>query len=209
MICRIRHSKLLRGTVFITTALTLLAGCCGENFPGAKDIVAIAISPLNSSIQAGNTQQFSATGSFGLGNTGDVTSQVTWTSSDPDIASVGNTGLATGIAYGTVNISAHYKCCTTATAVLSVSSPTAAVISIAVTPTNPTIAVGRTQQFVATATYSDGTTSVITSSVRWSSNDSTIAMVSTGGVATGVSSGNVTISASSGHVSGSTAWTVP
>ena len=53
MICRIRHSKLLRGTVFITTALTLFAGCCGEDFPGAKDIVAIAISPLNSSIQAG------------------------------------------------------------------------------------------------------------------------------------------------------------
>ena len=49
------------------------------------------------------------------------------------------------------------------------SAPTPTLQSIAVTPANPTIAAGANQQFVATGTYSDASTAVITGSVTWAS----------------------------------------
>jgi uncharacterized protein YjdB len=183
--------------------LVPLGGCCGEFFRGSSDMVAPAtISPLNASIQPGATQQFSAMGTFGDGNIGDVTSQVAWTSSNSAVATISSTGLATGIANGTVTISGNCQCYITKTT-LSVGSQTATITSVAVTPGSAAIAIGSLQQFVATAVTSNGTRSVITSASSWTSSDSTIATVSSGGLATGVTSGNVTITASSGSVQGS------
>jgi len=90
-------------------SLLLLVGCC-QFFRGSDDVVSFTISPLNMSIQPGNTQKFSATGTFGLGGTGDVTSLVKWTSSNPSRVTIDSTGLATAIAYGTVTISGTYEC---------------------------------------------------------------------------------------------------
>ena len=59
------------------------------------------------------------------------------------------------------------------------STSTATLTSIAVTPANPIIAPGATQQFTATGTYSDGTTQDITTSVTWSSSDTTDAPIGT------------------------------
>ena len=55
--------------------------------------------------------------------------------------------------------------------------------SIAVTPANPTIQTGATQQFTATGTYSDNTTQNITSQVTWASNTSA-ATINSAGLAT-------------------------
>ena len=86
-------------------------------------------------------------------------------------------------------------------------------VSIAVTPTNPSIAKGMTQQFVATGTNDVGGTFDLTTSVIWSSSDTTKVTISGGGLATGVDIGSVAITAShdadnSGHVTGSTTLTV-
>src|SRR5216117_1008498 len=70
--------------------------------------------------------------------------------------------------------------------------------SIQVTPTSMTIGTGAAQQFTATAQMSDSTTKDITSSAQWSSSDSTIASVTSAGVATGSAPGTVTITAQSG-----------
>jgi hypothetical protein len=123
-------------------------------------------------------------------------------SSNTAIATINSTGLATGIAYGTVAISGNRQCYITTTN-FSVGSQTATITSVAVSPASAAIAIGNTQQFVATAANSNGTRSVITSAASWTSSDSTIATVSSGGLATGVTSGTVTITASSGSVQGS------
>jgi uncharacterized protein YjdB len=188
--------------------LLLLSGCfCGQFFRGSEDVASITISPANTSIQPGTTQQFSANGTFGTGGTGDVTSLTKWASSNPAIATIDPTGTAKGITYGTVTISGTCQCSTAQTS-LSVGNQAVAISSIAVRPQNPTIAAGLTQQFVATATYSNGTISVITGSAQWTSSDNTIATVSNTGLATGVASGNATITAISATVSGSTTLTV-
>ena len=87
-------------------------------------------------------------------------------------------------------------------------SPAATLTSVAVTPTNPSISAGTTQQFTATGSYSDGSTQDITAQVVWSSSDASVATISNAGLATGVAAGNATITAASGSISGSATLTV-
>ena len=85
-------------------------------------------------------------------------------------------------------------------------------VSIAVTPANPSIVSGTTQQFTATGTYSDASTQNITASVTWSSSSIAAATISnvggSKGLATGVAAGNTTITATLGLISGNTQLTV-
>jgi large repetitive protein len=76
------------------------------------------------------------------------------------------------------------------------SSPT--LTSLAVTPASPSVMVGASQQFTATATYSDASTAIVTSQTTWTSAAPAIATVSSaGGLATGVTAGGpVTITGS-------------
>jgi alpha-tubulin suppressor-like RCC1 family protein len=73
-------------------------------------LVAISLAPLNMSIAAGATQQFTATGHYSDASTKDLTTQVIWASSQVMFATIssvtGTDGLATGVAAGTTVISA-------------------------------------------------------------------------------------------------------
>ena len=89
------------------------------------------------------------------------------------------------------------------------SGPPPTLASIAVTPANPTILTGTTQQFTATGTYSNGSTQNITGQVTWSSSSTAVATIGAAtGLAMGVSTGNTTISAALSGVSGSSGLTV-
>lgn len=79
--------------------------------------------------------------------------------------------------------------------------------SISLSPTNVSVPVGATQQFTATGTFSDATIGNITASVTWSSSATTVATVSTSGVATILDEGPTTVEASVGSINGSTTLT--
>jgi hypothetical protein len=81
-------------------------------------------------------------------------------------------------------------------------------LSIAVTPTNPSIAIGGRQQFTATGTYSDGSHQDLTNSATWTSSVPSVATISITGLATGVAAGTTTIQATSGSIYGTTTLTV-
>jgi hypothetical protein len=81
-------------------------------------------------------------------------------------------------------------------------------VSIAVTPTNPSIAAGQQQQFTATGTYRDGSHQDLTSSATWTSTAPSVATISGTGLATAVAVGSTTIQATSGSIHGSTGLTV-
>lgn len=89
-----------------------------------------------------------------------------------------------------------------ATISIDVAPPT--LQSIAVTPANPSVAKGLTQQFTATGTYSDNSTQDLTSQVTWASATPTVATITAAGLATAVSAGTSTISATLSGVTGST-----
>ena len=87
------------------------------------------------------------------------------------------------------------------------SSGTPSLTSISVTPANPTILNGASQQFTATGKYSDGSTQNLTASVSWSSLDQNVATIAAGGLATAAGTGTSTIEAASSSISGSTTLT--
>ena len=76
------------------------------------------------------------------------------------------------------------------------------------TPVNPSITKGATQQFTATGTYSDSSTENITASVTWTSGTPATATISAAGLATGVAVGSANITATLTGVQGSTTLTV-
>ncbi|MFZ0758634.1 MAG: Ig-like domain-containing protein [Candidatus Sulfotelmatobacter sp.] len=89
------------------------------------------------------------------------------------------------------------------------------VSTITIDPPTPSVGVAYTLQLSAAATYSDGSTGTLSGStsctgntVCWSSSDTSVATISTGGLMTGLTTGTTTITASSGAVSGTTTATV-
>jgi hypothetical protein len=165
----------------------------------------IAVTPANPSVAKGLTQQFTATGTFSDGSTQNLTNQVTWASATTSVATITTAGLATAVNTGTSTISATLSGITGST----VMTVTPAVLqSIAVTPANPSVAKGLTQQFTATGTFSDNSTQNLTSSVTWASATTSVATITAAGLATAVGTGTSTISATLGGISGSTVLTV-
>lgn len=89
-----------------------------------------------------------------------------------------------------------------------INGPIATLLSIVVTPNNPTVTNGKTQQLTATGSYSDGSTQNLTTQATWQSSDPTKATVSATGVVTGQNHGSATVTATYGGISGSTSVTV-
>jgi hypothetical protein len=175
--------------------------------PGTpKSLVSIAVIPANPSIRKGTTQQFMATGSYSDGSTQSLTNSVTWSSSNTSVATISGTGLATAAGTGSSTIQAASGSITGSTTL----NVTAAVVlsSIIVTPANPSIRKGTTQQFTATGNYSDGSRRNLTNLVTWRSSNTLVAAISSTGLATAVGVGTSIIQATSGTVTGSTALTV-
>jgi Ricin-type beta-trefoil lectin domain-like/Bacterial Ig-like domain (group 2) len=77
--------------------------------------------------------------------------------------------------------------------------------SLAIAPTQPAVNIGGTTQLTATATYSDGSSNNVSSSVAWSSADPRVVNVSSRGVASGSATGSVVITAGyQGHTASAT-----
>ena len=178
-----------------TTTLTIAAAA----------LVSIAVAPGSASIDAGSDQPFAATGTYTDLSTKDITATVTWSTSDPTIATITAAGDATGVGAGSATITATQGAISGTATLAVVASP---LVSIAITPANPSIAAGTTQQLTATGTYADSSTRDLTAQVTWSTSDPTIATITTAGLATGVAEGPSTITATLGAISGATTLTV-
>ncbi len=174
-------------------------------------LVSIEITPTNPSIALGTGKQLMATGIYSDNTSLDLTSNATWTSSAPSVASVsdnaGSKGLAASVAAGSTTITATLGSISGSTT-LTITSATLA--SIGVTPTDPSIALGRNEQFTATGIFTDNTVQDLTSQVEWGSGSANIATIGQDGLVASVAAGSTTISATlaSAGVTGSTTLTV-
>ena len=179
----------------------------------AATLQTIGVTPTDPSIAAGTGQQFTATGTFSDNSTQDITTQVTWSSSDTAVADIsndaGSEGVGAGLSAGTATITASLSN-VTGTTTLTVTEATLA--SIAVTPATPSTAIGTTLQFTATGTFTDNTTQDLTTQVIWASGDETVATISNDAANSGLASsagvGTTNITATLDTVSGSTELTV-
>jgi hypothetical protein len=154
----------------------------------------------------GTTRQFTATGTFSDSSTQDITASVLWSSSSAAAATINNQGVVISVATGTTTITADLGSVSGSTD-LTVS--TAHLVSIAITPSNPTIAKGTSLKFTVTGTFSDASTATNLSGVSWKSNHPNIAQVRGSGLAHGKKTGSVTITATvSGVLPATTTLTV-
>ncbi len=190
--------------------LLLLIGCvlpiagCGNPL-----VDSIAVTPQSQSTPVSGKVQFTATGTYGHGthpsSTQDITSQVTWTSSAPAVATITAAGLATGVAPGETTITATMNGFTgviSATAALTVTGAggtvtgSADITSVNIIPSTQSVASpGGKAQFMPIGLTSTGTSVSLASAVAWSSSSTQIATVDSTGTATAVSQGTATISA--------------
>ncbi len=175
----------------------------------APKLTSIAITAANNSIARGTGEQFTATGTYGDNSTSNITTQVTWNSSNAAVATIGaNTGLATAAATGSTIITASLAGVTSNMFMLTVTPATLTSISIA-GPSS--VIAGKTAQFAATGTYTDFSTANITSQVTWNSSSPGVATIGANtGLASGVAAGSTNITASlNGLTSNLLSLTVP
>jgi len=168
-------------------------------------LVSIAVTPATASVALGLTQQFTATGTFSDHSTQNISASSVWVSSAPGVATVSAAGLASTVSQGTSYVQASSGT-VSGSGKLTVNAPT--LVSITLSPANPTLSTGMTQQFTALGTYTNGNTQDLTGSVTWSSSMKSVATISNAGLATAVSAGNASIKASYSSVVGSTFITV-
>ncbi len=196
------------GTTTATATLNGIVGTTTVNV-SVPTIQSITVSPAAPpSVAAGISQPFTASASFGNGTSLDVTTQVTWSSSNIAVAQVsnatGSNGVASTLTAGTSNITAALSGVSSAPVTLTVTSP--ALSAITISPATASIIAGTTQAYTATAVFQNGTTAAITAtSGTWTSSNTGAATMSTVGgggfaasreVATGVAAGTSTITLS-------------
>jgi uncharacterized protein YjdB len=194
------------GDTTISAAFLGLTGTADVTITDAY-VTEVVVAPASAvAIVGGGEVQFTATAIYNDSTSSDVTDTATWTSDDDAIATVDAAGAATAVAEGTTTITAEFDG-VSGTASLTV--PANVVLqSIAVTPATASIAAGSTQQFIATATYSDNSTANVTSSVTWTTSAPATATISALGMATGVAAGTTTVTAAIGTVQGTATLTV-
>ena len=191
--------------LWLALILSALAAACGSSDSTSARLLEIQVTPASSTVSIGGAQQFSATGRYSDGASKDLVGSVTWTSLNSAVATITSGGLATGKAAGSSSIVATASSIT-GSATLTVTGPV--LVSIAVTPSAPSVAVGSTLQFTATGSYNDGSKKDVTTSVEWASSVTSVATISDSGRVQCEAVGKSTITATSGSVSGTATLTV-
>ena len=189
----------------IATVAVSLTACHG--FFTAPILQSINVSPSSPIVGQGSTLQLSATGVNDDGSTSSLKT-VSWSSSDAGVASVNSSGLLTAVAAGTATITAASGSISGTT---TVNITAANLSSIAVTPATVTVAQGQTQQFTATVQLANGQTVDITKSVTWRSSNTSVATITSAGLATAQSGGTgqtANITATSNNITGTAVLTV-
>jgi uncharacterized protein YjdB len=199
------------GTATITATLNGVSGTASLKVTNSQLTSITVTSPNPASNLAKDTSvQLNATGNFADGTTQNLTGSASWTSSTPGVATVsGVSGVVTGIAAGSVTITAAFG---GISGTISLNITNALLTSVQVTPANPSISLGTSEQFVATGMFDDGTTENLTNFASWNSSNANVAVLSSPGLFTTSGTGTTTIKATITQngtpVSGTTTLTV-
>jgi hypothetical protein len=211
------------GTAGVTTALAVgatvvtatsgLASGAAKVFVSPAMLLKIAITPPSSTVPIGGTETLMALGGYSDGTTRDITSQVTWGTSDGTVATIANApgpaGTVTGVKVGMVGVTATLN---GVVGMAGVGVVSATLQSITVSPANATLTAGLRASYTATGFYSDGSKADVTTQVTWTTGDTTVATISNVAGASGQllarGMGITTVTATLGMVTGQTSLTV-
>lgn len=145
-------------------------------------------------------QSFRFTVSFATTRSTVAAPSVRWQSSDPAVASVDAQGTLTARSVGRVFLTAESGGLSSRIRVSIVAPEVQPVASVTLSPGDNSVEIGGVQQYTATARDMEGSV-VSGATFTWSSSDTTVAVVSPNGLATGRKPGIADIRGSAGGVS--------
>jgi len=129
---------------------------------------------------------------------------ISWSSSDPSVASINGDGLITAKSPGVTTIRAATWMSVSSTCTVTVTQKVIAVSSVTLNKTSLSLMETDSFQLVATVSPADATDKTVT----WTSSNSSVATVDGNGVVKGVSVGSATITAKAGNKTATCAVTV-
>ncbi|MCG9969971.1 Ig-like domain-containing protein, partial [Pelotomaculum terephthalicicum JT] len=188
--------------IIATNADGSLNATCVVTVPPVA-VTGVSLDKSSDNIVAGGTDQLTAT----VAPANATNQNVTWASDNTAVATVSDTGLVTGVAPGTANITVTTADGSfTATCAVTVQATAVGVTGVSLNKSSTTITVGGTDQLTATMTPANATNQNVT----WASSDTAVATVSGSGLVTAVAPGsaNITVTTADGGFTATCAVTV-
>ena len=164
----------------------------------------LQVAPDSSAVPLGLSQAFSAQGTFSDDTVRDLTGQVAWTSSQPEVAEVNGFGRAVALSEGETTVRATINA-NSASAVVTVTP--AQLSGLRLAPSSATLAFGQNLKISAFATFTDGSEALVTPSISFVSSSPEIAKI-TGDMVYAQAGGEVSISANFGGFTGQAQLTI-
>jgi uncharacterized protein YjdB len=186
-VCIVRAINAGTATITVTTeegnfTATCLVTVTGEAIP----VSSVSVSPSSLALKVGESRNVTATVL-----PADATNKaITWSSDNPDVATVNNAGKVTGLAVGTATITVSTEDGgKTATCAVTVYKTTISVTGVTLDEETLTIKKGESASLTATVLPITATNK----SVTWSSDNPDVATVDDAGEVTALSAGTATI----------------
>ncbi|KPJ95030.1 MAG: hypothetical protein AMJ53_03765 [Gammaproteobacteria bacterium SG8_11] len=187
------------GTKYASATLTV----------GAPVLELLTITPQSQSVPLGSTYTVRVDGTYSDDSAATLTDQVSWSTSNPNI-SVSTSGIVSASAEGVYTLTASMD---GVTADAQATITPKEILSISLSPGNPSASLGERVNFTATAIYTDDSQADVTNAVNWSSSATSIAIVDNNpgskGLTKNIIAGVTTISAThvDSGISGNTQYT--
>jgi uncharacterized protein YjdB len=169
-------------------------------------MTSVALDPSSLILTAGGSAQLTARGLYSDGSTAACTPS-SWSSAQPQIASVSNSGMVTAVRAGTASVTALCNGMVSSPAALTVNAARPTITSVNLVPGALALTVGDTAQLVALATYSDASVASCSPSA-WTSLQPLIASVSGAGRVTAAAKGTASVVAVCSNVGSAPATVV-
>ena len=176
----------------------------GSGTADAPKLQSIAVAPGQTSVAAGLTQKFTATGTYSNGISHPIAAQ--WATSDTSLATVDSQGLVKTFRPGTVTVTGASGG-TSSTAHLTIGPPTP--VSLSIVPANSSVLiVSAPTKLSALLQFTDGSTEDVSATSTWNAVNPFTATVDVNGNVTPQRVGFTTIRCVHGTFSGTTGFVV-
>ncbi|MBT6492506.1 MAG: hypothetical protein HOK97_22235 [Deltaproteobacteria bacterium] len=182
----------------ITGTATLSVQSANDNGPDDPEeptgpvLTHVTITPSNPLLSLNQTVQLNLLGHYDDSTTATIQNGIEWSSANENVATVDDTGILTSRQAGTSLITATVLGLSATTAA-RVESNEPTLVSVSISPENPSVGLGETLQLTVRGTFSDGTESFLSEGLVWNSSTSSLASISNTGLLSALSAGAVLI----------------
>ncbi|MDY6834259.1 MAG: ABC transporter substrate-binding protein [Chloroflexota bacterium] len=173
-----------------TSLLTIVAGL------PISSTKHLTMTPEKASLTIGENIHLQAMITNPDGTVDNVSSEATWTCSEPAIIRIDPSGVATALTSGDVTITVTWQDLLGFATMTVLQTDSTSLHSVSIRPENPRIRVSRSMQLCAVAEYSNGAHTIVTPQVDWTTSNNRIATITSSGMVKALSKGKTTITAS-------------